>query len=120
MTVSLEWKEGELFHGSSLALNTPEGRVRAGAASTMEAAGGILTGGLQLELRGIKVVRAFDSQVVLVSLRGFSDSAQYELIGSTTAPEGDLVEGGALAVLDAINRIMEKYARQEPPTALPP
>lgn len=118
--VSLEWKEAERLHGSSTGLDTPEGRVRAGAVSTLEAAGGVLTGGLELELRGIKVVRAFDSHVVLVSLRGRSDSGQYELIGSTTAPEGDLVEGGVLAVLDAINRILEKYARQEPPTSPPP
>lgn len=110
--VWVEWLEGTLYEGSGEGTDTQEGRVRSGADAALEAAGRVTGGRLRLTLRGIKVVRAFDALVVIVSMRGVSAGKQYELLGSTAAPDDDLVLGGTMAVLDATNRILEKYAER--------
>ena len=64
-----------------------------------------------LEFRGAKAVRAFDALVVIVALRGRADDRRCNLIGSSEATEEEVARGGVLAMLDATNRILERYAK---------
>lgn len=108
--VELEWTAGNYVEGEGAGTSTPHGILRAGAAAGVEAVSKLAGGRLSLDLRGVKIVRAFDTVVVIVALRGGSEDRNYELIGSTAAPDGDLAHGAVLAVLDATNRILERYA----------
>ncbi len=110
--IGVEWMGGRTFSGSGEGTDTPEGRVRAGVEATVQAAEEVCAGDLRLELRGVKVVRAFDAHIVIVSIRAWGQGEDFHLLGSTTAPEDDLVLGGTLSVLDATNRILERYANR--------
>lgn len=106
--VALEW-EGTLYTGEAPGTETLEGETRAAALATLQASQQATRGTLSLELMGVKAIRAFDAWVVIVSVRGRSPDQEYSLIGSAACPEGQTTRGAALAVLDAINRILEKY-----------
>lgn len=107
--VELEWKGGTPFRARAEGIGTLEGKTRAAAEASLEAAEAATEGRLSLELMGVKAVRAFDGWVVIVSVRGQSAHGSYSLIGSTACPDGRTTRGAAVAVLDAINRILEKY-----------
>ena len=106
--VSLEL-QGEVFRGSSEGTHTLEGRLRCGALAAVQAAEGATAGQVKLDLLGVKAVRAFDQWIVIVSVRGRSGDRSYRLLGSFATDEADAARGAALAVLDATNRILEKY-----------
>lgn len=112
--VVVEWTGGELVRGRSETTNTPEGRVLAGATAAIQAVRDVTEGALRLHLRGTKLVRAFDTLIVIVALRGESRDRRYDLIGSTVAPDDDVVRGSVLAVLDATNRVLEPAAAPLP------
>jgi hypothetical protein len=107
--VELEWKGGTRFRSQAEGTGTLEGETRAAALASLEAAETVTEGRLSLELMGVKAIRAFDGWVVIVSVRGESAAGTYSLIGSTACPDGRTTRGAAVAVLDAINRILEKY-----------
>jgi len=65
------------------------------------------------EFVGIKLVRAFDSWIVVTALRGRSSERSYRLLGSAEAPGEDTARGAVLSVLDAVNRVMEKYITED-------
>lgn len=106
--VALEWA-GTLYAGEARGTQTREGQTRAAALATLEAAERATRGTLSLELMGVKATRAFDAWVVIVSVRGRSEEGAYSLIGCNACPEGQTTRGAALAVLDALNRILAKY-----------
>ena len=56
----------------------------------------------------MKVVRAFDANVVIASLIQRGDSGPDRLLGCYLA-DGDMVRGAALAVLNATNRVLGNY-----------
>jgi hypothetical protein len=114
--VELEWIAGELLTGEGLGTNTPQGRMMAGAAAAIEAIAPVAEGVVALEIRGTKLVRAFDNLIVITALRGQVPGRRFDLIGSTVAPQDDLSRGAVLAVLDATNRILEPHV---PPPAPP-
>jgi hypothetical protein len=58
-------------------------------------------------LIGVKHIRAFDSNLVIVSI-GVRDSAGTRLVGCCLADE-DMPRGAALAVLNATNRLLGNY-----------
>ncbi len=100
---------GETYQGSSQGTQTLEGRLRCGAHAAVQAAEAATTGQVQLDLLGVKAVRAFDQWIVIVSVRGRSGDESYRLLGSYATAEPEAARGAALAVLDATNRILEKY-----------
>jgi hypothetical protein len=111
--VEVEWGQGSFVPGESEGTATREGRLIAGAAATLQAIEKVTQGILKLEFRGAKVVRAFDTFVIIVALRGHALGRRYDLIGACEAPDDDVVRGVVLSVLDATNRVLEICGRTE-------
>ncbi len=107
--VVLEWTGGVRFEGTSEGTSTLEGKLRAGARATLQAASRAAGKKVSLSLRGVKAIRAFDAWLVVVSVRGKSDEETYRLIGAYPCPDDDTVSGAAMAVLDATNRVLSRF-----------
>ena len=110
--VEVEWGQVS-FVGESEGTATREGRLIAGAAAPLQAIDKVTQGVLKVDFRGAKVVRAFDTFVIIVALRGNALGRRYDLIGACEAPDDDVVRGVVLSVLDATNRVLEICARTE-------
>jgi hypothetical protein len=107
--VVLGWRDQELT-GAAEGVETHHGLIRSAAAATLEAALGAVEKRLRLDLVGVKAVRAFDGWVVVVRVNGEADGRHYKLLGSASCEEEDgLPRAAALAVLDATNRVVERY-----------
>ena len=89
-----------------------EGEIRTAAKATLESASRATSGRLKLELRGAKAIRAFDAWIVVVSVKAESEKESHRLIGSFPCPGEDTPHGAVMAVLDATNRIMERYLEE--------
>jgi hypothetical protein len=63
---------------------------------------------VQANLAGVKAVRAFDAWVVIASVRARAMGRDYRLLGAKACDEDELKRGSAIAVLDALNRVLEK------------
>ena len=63
-----------------------------------------------MENPGVPVVGVWSNEQVSVELRGQARGCGYDLLGCCAAPEEEVARGGVLAVLDATNRIVERYA----------
>ena len=109
--VELEWAAGTRVQGIGRGNATRQGMLIAGSLATLNAVREVTGERLDLEFRGAKAVRAFDALVVIVALRGRADDRRYNLIGSSEATEEEVARGGVLAMLDATNRILERYAK---------
>lgn len=107
-TVVLEW-QGDRFEGTARRASTLEGGLRAGAEATLVAVRDATGDHLTLTLRGVKAVRAFDAWVVIASVRGHGEDQPYSLLGSYACLDENTPRGAAVAVLDAVNRVVEKY-----------
>ena len=118
--VRLEWVGGPAFTGEATGNATPEGQMNAGALAALNALAAVSAHALELELRGTKLVRAFDSLLVIVAVRARLDDRRFDLIGSTVSPEDALARGAVLSILDATNRIIEVFAAPESPRMLYP
>jgi hypothetical protein len=104
--VELEYA-GERFVGKCEGPSSPIGDLRLGAEAAMQAVESFSQNGLGLELMGVKLVRAFDANVVIVSCTQRSARAT-RLVGCYLA-DSDAVRGAALAVLNATNRVLGNY-----------
>lgn len=78
--------------------------MRAAAAATLQALDRALGGGVGLRLVGIKQIRAFDSDLVIVSI-WTSESPARHLIGAVPVTAGP-IRAACTAVLDASNRFL--------------
>ena len=99
--------------GESTGVATREGAGRTAALAAIAAAQEATEGRFVTEFVGIKLVRAFDSWIVVTALRGRSSERSYRLLGSAEAPGEDTARGAVLSVLDAVNRVMEKYITED-------
>ena len=104
--VDLEY-DGKKYIGKCEGQSSPIGDLRLGAEAAMQAVESFAQGGLGLELMGVKLVRAFDANVVIVSCTQRS-SPGTRLVGCYLA-DRDAVRGSALAVLNATNRVLGNY-----------
>ena len=104
--VELEYS-GKRYVGRTEGQSSPIGDLRLGAEAAMQAVESFAQGRLGLELMGIKLVRAFDANVVVVSCTQRS-SRGTRLVGCYLA-DRDPVRGSALAVLNATNRILGNF-----------
>ena len=95
--VRLGLRELDRFDGRCEGLASPAGELRCAAQACVSAI---------FELLGVKAVRAFDANVVIVSIavRG-EGSGGNRLVGSVLV-DGDVARGAALAVLNATNRLL--------------
>ena len=106
MQVTLEYG-GKKFVGKAEGPTSPVGDLRLGAEAAMQAVEAFAHGTLGLELMGVKLVRAFDSNVVIVSVTQ-RVSRSTRLVGCYLADE-DTARGSALAFLNATNRVLGNY-----------
>ena len=104
--VELEYN-GQRFVGKAEGQSSPIGDLRLGAEAAMQAVESFAQGVLGLELMGVKLVRAFDANVVIVSCTQRSARGT-RLVGCYLA-DRDAVRGAALAVLNATNRVLGNY-----------
>ncbi len=104
--VELEY-DGKRFVGRTEGQSSPIGDLRLGAEAAIEAIESFASGGLGLELMGVKLIRAFDANVIIVSATQRSARGT-RLVGCYLA-DRDAVRGAALAVLNATNRVLGNY-----------
>lgn len=105
--VSLEW-EGSMYVGRSIGQSSPLGDFRVAAEAALRALEDFVKDAMHFELLGIKHVRAFDSNLLIVSVSLREDSQMTRLVGCYLA-ETDTRRGAAMAVLNATNRVLGNY-----------
>src|SRR5262245_10580201 len=109
--VGLDW-EGELHVGKSKGQSSPLGDFRVAAEAALFALQDFAKDAMHFELLGVKHVRAFDSNLLIVSVsvregEGVGSTVT-RLVGCYLADE-DPRRGAAMAVLNATNRILGNY-----------
>lgn len=105
--VSLEW-DGQLHVGRSIGQSSPLGDFRVAAEACLRALEDFAKEAMHFELLGIKHVRAFDSNLLIVSVSLREDSQLTRLVGCYLA-ETDTRRGAAMAVLNATNRVLGNH-----------
>jgi hypothetical protein len=108
----MDWTQGRSYSGEAEGNQTLEGEVRAAAEAALEAAVGAAQGELDLDLRGTKALRVFDSWVVVVMVRAWTGDDPIQLLGAYPCPDEDTARGAVLAVLDATNRVLERFLEE--------
>lgn len=106
--VVLTWEGRRRLRGLAQGIASPSGELRCAAQACLNA----LAQGAQdaaFEVLGVKAVRAFDENVVVVSLAARGADGGPRLVGSCLAGER-LARGAALAVLNATNRVITRRA----------
>ena len=105
--VELEWVDGIKVRGSASGQSSATVDLRVAAEAALRALEKFVEGNLAFELIGVKAIRAFDANVVIVSVSNRKTGPQ-RLLGSCLV-EGDPVRGAAVAVLSATNRVMGNF-----------
>ena len=103
--VELEWLAGERVTGRADGIVSPLGDLRVAAEATIRALESFARGAFTLELIGVKTMRAFDANVVLVSVQANTNDGQRRLLGCHLS-EDDLMRGAVIATLQATNRVL--------------
>jgi hypothetical protein len=106
--VTLEYGPGETVSGHVTGQASPAGDTRLGAEAAIRALESFTDRTITFELIGVKVVRAFDANIVITSLLQHGDEGPERLLGCYLT-EGDLVRAAALSVLNATNRVLGTY-----------
>jgi len=106
--VVLSWADGRQFAAESEGVASQTGELRCSAVAAVQALMQAVEPRVELELLGIKAVRAFDATVVIVSMSARAESAVSRLVGSYLT-ETDPPRGAALAVLNATNRLLGNF-----------
>ncbi len=105
--VSLEW-DGEMFVGRALGQSSPLGDFRVAAEAALNALMTFAKGAIQFELLGIKQMRAFDENLIIVSISMRHDGQVTRLVGCYLV-DADTRRGAAIAVLNATNRVLGNF-----------
>jgi len=103
--VVLSMTDDDVWVGEAEGLATQSGELRTAADACVIALAKAIAGMATLELLGVKAVRAFDNNVVIVSMAYTEDGKGQRLVGCFLA-DTDSARGAALAVLNATNRIL--------------
>ncbi len=91
-------------------VETHQGRLRATAEAALRAASLAVPDGPDLQLVGVKGIRAFDGWVVITRVNAVEDGTSYRLLGASSAEhEDDLLYATAQAALDATNRLLQRH-----------
>lgn len=104
--VVLDWQETDQFVGECEGLSSQAGELRCAAQACVFALTKAVRGEIKFELLGVKAVRAFDANVVIVSLAIPNQPERQRLVGCYLTADPDPSRGAALAVLNATNRIL--------------
>lgn len=104
--VTLSWQDTEEWVGESEGLASQSGELRCAAEACVIALTKATKSELRFELLGVKSVRAFDANVVIVSLSLLTGNETQRLVGCFLTEDADPTRGAALAVLNATNRVL--------------
>jgi hypothetical protein len=104
--VTLEWG-GQDFVGSATGEKGGTVELRAVALATLEALSTLVPGDMTIRLAGVKQVRAFDADMVVVSLYR-PEARPHSLVGAVVLGD-DIHRAVAVAVLSALNRLLGNY-----------
>ena len=105
--VSLQW-DNSVHVGRSSGQSSPLGDFRVAAEATLRALEDFAKDEMYFELLGVRHVRAFDANLLIVSVSVREDSRLTRLVGCYLA-ETDTRRGTAMAVLNATNRVLGNY-----------
>lgn len=105
--VTLDW-ESNLHTGRAVGQSSPLGDFRVAAEAALRALEDFTKGAVHFELVGVKHVRAFDSNLLIVSVSLREGSQNTRLVGCYLA-DNDTCRGAAMAVLHATNRVLGNY-----------
>lgn len=105
--VRLDWDSG-MHVGRSIGQSSPLGDFRVAAEAALRALEDFTKGAVHFELVGVKLVRAFDSNLMIVSVGLREGSQSTRLVGCYLA-DNDTTRGAAMAVLHATNRVLGNY-----------
>lgn len=107
-----------LLNGDGLAEGTARDRdpVRASARATVDAIGVVVGGSVGLRLLDLRVVDTARGSVVVVVV----ETSEGEAVSGSAIADADLIEAGAKAALDALNRQLGQWMgrRYHPPSPL--
>jgi hypothetical protein len=109
--VTLEWREGERFSGRSEGLSSPYADLRYAAEAALRALQAFGRNTITFDLVGVKALRAFDANVVIVSVLTRHQGKEHRVLGCHLADE-DPLRGAVLAALQATNRLLGWVARE--------
>lgn len=101
--VTLEF-DGKKHVGQSSGPSSPLGDLRISSEACLRALISF-SGGMEFELMAVKHIRAFDSNLAIVSITHRQDGSTYPLVGCYLAKD-DVCRGAAIAVLNATNRVL--------------
>ena len=103
--VTLEWKSSEKYVGRAEGVSSAFADLRLAVEATLKALAEFTRHKDVFELVGVKSVRAFDANVVMVSVLSKRDGKPVQLVGGRIA-EGDPLRSAVLATLQATNRLL--------------
>ena len=103
--VELEWVAGEGAVGRADGVASPLGDLRVVAEASLRAIELFLGGSLSMELIGVKTMRAFDANIVMVSVLAHTAEGPRRLLGCNLS-EDDPLRGAVIATLQATNRVL--------------
>lgn len=106
--VELEWLDGARVLGQATGSSSPMADLRIAAEAAIDAIEKFAGGALEFELLGVKALRAFDANMVIVSVEVKRGEGPTRLLGSHLA-ERDPVRSSAVAVLNATNRVLGNF-----------
>ncbi len=121
VSVKLEWG-GHMYEGTVSCLETQQGILKAASQAALRATlasrgqtsngnghGPDSPAAIDLEVVGVKAVRAFDGWVVVTRINGSRGDERYRLLGAAPCEaEEDLPGAAVKAVLNASNRVLEQ------------
>jgi hypothetical protein len=103
-----EWLDGVKVRGEASGQSSPTVDLRVAAEAALRAIETFSEGSLAFELIGVKSVRAFDANVVIVSIANKRPEGPRRLLGSALV-EADPARGAVVAVLTATNRVLGNF-----------
>jgi hypothetical protein len=106
--VELEWLEGERVVGRADGVGSALGDLRLAADAALRALETFSKGELAFELVGVKTMRAFDANIVIVSVIVLRGAGPQRLLGCHLA-EDDALRGAVVAILHATNRTLGNF-----------
>jgi hypothetical protein len=105
--VELEWTEGVRVRGNAAGQSSPTVDLRVAAEAALRAIEAFSEGAMAFDLIGAKAVRAFDANVVIVSVENRREGPR-RLLGACLV-EDDPCRGAVVAVLSATNRVLGNF-----------
>jgi hypothetical protein len=103
--VELEWMPGEVAVGRADGMASPQGDLRTAAEATIRAIEQFTRYAATFDLLGVKLMRAFDASVVMVSVQAQTGDGPRRLLGCHLSDD-DPLRSVVVATLQATNRIL--------------